>query len=163
APEPARRPTANRGRVPSLEHEQTYGGAGRRVRELDEEIERELQEALGGMSEAEMFGAPARRPAAPAGEKGKLKGKAGRVHGQDVFVDVPGGRSQGVLSLMQFPEGPPTIGQEVEVTIERVEDDLLILSRKGAAMQADWSTVAPGMIVEARVTETNKGGVAVDV
>src|SRR5206468_7931655 len=38
-----------------------------------------------------------------------------------------------------------------------------LLARQGAAQTADWSSVAVGMIVEARVTETNKGGLAVDV
>jgi small subunit ribosomal protein S1 len=82
-----------------------------------------------------------------------------------VFIDLVGGRSQGVLQLMQFPEGPPAIGQEVEVTIEGFDNanGLIILSRKGAVMQAEWSSVAEGMVVEARVTETNKGGLAVDV
>jgi predicted RNA-binding protein with RPS1 domain len=63
------------------------------------------------------------------------------------------------------PEGPPKIGQEVEVTIEGFDNanGLILLSRKGAAMTAEWSSVAEGMIVEARVTETNKGGLAVDV
>src|SRR5262249_40688606 len=40
---------------------------------------------------------------------------------------------------------------------------LLLLTRKGAAVEADWSSVAPGMTVEARVTATNKGGLAVDI
>ena len=44
----------------------------------------------------------------------RKKGKVIQVHGPDVFVDVPGGRSQGVLPLMQFPDGPPAPGTEVE-------------------------------------------------
>jgi ribosomal protein S1 len=39
----------------------------------------------------------------------------------------------------------------------------LILSRRGEAVHADWSSVAEGMTVEARVLETNKGGLSVDV
>ena len=87
------------------------------------------------------------------------------VHGSDVFLDVPGGRSQGVLSLIQFPEGVPAIGSEVDVHIEGydAQNGLLILSRLGAAVHADWSSVAPGMLVEARVTATNKGGLEVNV
>src|SRR5438445_4865520 len=67
--------------------------------------------------------------------------------------------------MVQFPEGPPTVGTEVEVHIERYDEanGLLLLSRKGAAVDADWSSVAEGMIVEARVTATNKGGLSVDV
>jgi small subunit ribosomal protein S1 len=70
-----------------------------------------------------------------------------------------------VLPIDQFPEGTPKIGQEVDVTIEGFDNanGLIILSRRGAAVHADWSSVAEGMIVEARVTETNKGGLAVDV
>src|SRR5262249_20731578 len=75
------------------------------------------------------------------------------------------GRSQGVMPIEMFEEGPPKIGDEVSVTIEGYDaaNGVLLLSRKGAAVVADWSTVAEGMVVEARVTETNKGGLAVDV
>jgi small subunit ribosomal protein S1 len=67
--------------------------------------------------------------------------------------------------LTQFPEGRPAVGAEFDVHIERYDEanGLLLLSRKGAAVQADWSSVAPGMIVEGRVTGTNKGGLTVDV
>src|SRR5262249_35196815 len=62
-------------------------------------------------------------------------------------------------------EGVPPPGTEVEVTIEGYDEanGLLLLTRKGAAVHADWSTVQIGMTVEARVTGTNKGGLAVDV
>src|SRR5262249_38018404 len=87
------------------------------------------------------------------------------VHGPDVFVDVPGGRTQGVLPLLQFPEGPPAPGTEVEIDIEGYDNanGLLLLTRKGAVQDANWESVAVGMIVEARVTATNKGGLAVEV
>src|SRR5262245_31103894 len=163
--EPAARPEPKAGRPPSLTPEQVYG-SGPRLRELDAEIEQELAEAMGGLSDTDMYGDPAkqRRAAAPA-TPGPKKGKIHSVHGPDVFVDLPGGRSQGVLSVQQFPEGVPQPGTEVEVTIEGYDhaNGLLVLSRKGAAMEADWSTVAVNMIVEARVTATNKGGLSVDV
>jgi small subunit ribosomal protein S1 len=142
-------------------------GAGPNLRDLDAEIERELQEALGGLTPKDIYtDEPAQQRAPqPAAEPGRKKGKVIRVHGPDVFVQVPGGRSEGVLPMAQFPEGPPAPGTELDITIEGYDRDngLLLLSRKGAAMVADWSSVAEGMIVEARVTETNKGGLAVDV
>lgn len=151
--------------VPSLEGEQRYG-SGPRLKDLDAEIERELEEAMGGMSSQELLTEPARAPraAAPA-DKGAKKGRVLSVHGPDVFIDVPGGRSQGVLPLLQFPDGPPAVGSEIDVTIEGYDagNGLLLLSRRGAAMVADWSSVAEGMIVEARVTESNKGGLAVEI
>jgi small subunit ribosomal protein S1 len=164
--EPGARPPHKAGRPPALTPEQGFGGAAPRLKDLDAEIERELQEAMGGLSDKDLYGeAPRRadRSAAPAA--GGKKGRVLRVHGQDVFIDVPGGRSQGLLPITQFPEGPPAVGTEVDVHIEGYDqaNGLLLLSRQGAAVQADWSTVAPNMIVEARVTATNKGGLEVDV
>src|SRR5262249_30554787 len=163
-PEEPQRPQGH-GPVRSLENEQHYG-SGPRLKELDAEIERELQEAIGGMSEKDMYGEPGQRGQKSAGsETGKKSARVIRVHGPDIFCDVPGGRSGGVLPLLQFPEGPPAVGAEIEVTIEGYDADngLLVLSRKGAAVQADWSSVAVGMTVEARVTGVNKGGLSVDV
>jgi small subunit ribosomal protein S1 len=138
--------------------------AGPSLRELDKEIENELAAALGGFSDKDLQAERRPQQAADA-TQGRKKGKVLSVRGPDVFVEVPGGRTQGVLPVEQFPEGPPAPGAEVEVTIEGYDqaNGLLLMSRKGAAMQADWSSVAPGMIVEARVTETNKGGLTVDV
>ncbi len=154
---------SNTGSVPSLEGAQRYG-AGRRRGELDDEIERELQEAMGDANFDQLIADPnPRQQRVPSATPGRLKGKIISIHGQDVFVQVPGGRSQGILPIMQFTEGPPKIGDEVEVTIEGSQDGSLILSRKGAVMHVDWSSVANGMIVEARVIETNKGGLSVEV
>jgi small subunit ribosomal protein S1 len=152
---------------PSLEEEQRYAGRVS-VKEFDSQIESELEEAMSGMSAQDIYGEPAgqqrRKPAGEA-KPGALKGKVISVHNADVFVDVPGGRSQGVLSLIQFPEGPPAPGTEVEITIEGYDgaNGLVLLSRKGQAQEVDWSSVAQGMIVEALVTGTNKGGLSVEV
>jgi small subunit ribosomal protein S1 len=163
---PREKPPERTGKVPSLQHEQAYG-FGTKIDAFDEEMERQLQEAMSGMSDKDLYGEPARpgpRGKSPA-DAGPKKGKVFRIHGQDVFIDLPGGRTQGVLPLMQFPEGPPALGTEVEVTIQGFDgaNGVMLLSRKGAAMEADWSSVAVGMTVEARVTATNKGGLSVDV
>jgi small subunit ribosomal protein S1 len=163
APAEGKRRPFRAGKPPALKVEEVYGTSRPRLKDLDAEIEQELQEALGGFAEIDNYDkqAGSRAPAPP----GPKKGKVVRVHGQDVFVDVPGGRSQGVLSADQFSEGVPPPGTEVEVTIEGYDEanGLLLLTRKGAAVHADWSTVQIGMTVEARVTGTNKGGLAVDV
>lgn len=155
--------------MPSLEEQMRFS-SGPKLKELDDEIAGELEAALGGMSEKDLFAADTSRtvrqqaggkPATP----GRQQGTVLSIHGKDVFVDVPGGRSQGVLPLEQFPDGPPEIGTKVDISIEGYDgaNGLLLLSRKGAAVHADWSTVAEGMVVEARVIETNKGGLTVDV
>lgn len=130
-------------------------------------LDREVEAAMGGLSDKDIYGelSPGGRKPAPSAEGGRKKGKVLQVRGNDVFVEVPGGRSEGVLPILQFPDGPPAIGSEVEIHIEGYDaaNGLLRLTRLGAAMVADWSSVAVGMTVEARVTATNKGGLSVEV
>jgi small subunit ribosomal protein S1 len=134
---------------------------------VDADIEKELEAALSGWDNKSLYGEPpsatGRPHAGPADSR--KKGKVIAVRGDDVFVDV-GGRSQGVMSAIQFTEGTPAVGQDVDVTIEGYDpaNGLLILSRQGAAARnVDWTSVAPGMVVEARVTGSNKGGLQVEV
>lgn len=161
----------NAGKVPQLDSRDLSYGFGQPKSDFDaameDALEADLREAMGGISDADMrqlYGeAPRRQRRDPAAKNAPRKGKVISVRGKDVFVDV-GGRSQGVMTLQQFPDGPPEVGAEVEVYIEGAHPDgLLLLTREGAAVEADWSSVAVGMIVEARVTGTNKGGLAVDV
>jgi small subunit ribosomal protein S1 len=151
--------------VPAITDEQVLG-VPPKLRDLDAEIESELEAALAGFpGEDLLVPEPKQSQAdAPAGNQRK-KGKVLTVHGPDVFIDVPGGRSQGVLPLDQFPDGAPAPGTEVEFHIEGYDraNGLLLLSREGAAVHADWSSIAEGMTVEARVTAVNKGGLEVDV
>src|SRR5437899_6715891 len=133
---PQRKPAFKPGPVPTISDEQAFGTPPK-LRDLDAEIAGELEAAMAGFSEQELLTEEPRRAkdAAPA-EQGRKKGKVMSIHGPDVFIDVPGGRSQGVLPLMQFPEGAPAIGAEVEVHIEGYDraNGLLLLSRKGAAV-----------------------------
>jgi small subunit ribosomal protein S1 len=151
--------------VPAITDQQAFG-APPRLQDLDKEIADELEQALGGLSDKDIFaGEKKQDKGAAPGESQRKKGKVFRVHGPDVFIDLPGGRSQGLLPVLQFPEGAPAIGTEVEVAIEGYDsaNGLLILSRRGAAVHADWSSIAENMTVEARVTAVNKGGLEVDV
>ncbi|MSR32968.1 MAG: S1 RNA-binding domain-containing protein [Gemmataceae bacterium] len=168
---PKPRPNYNMGRagkVFDLQHTQNYGGGvGGGAREWDDQIEKELAEAMAGMTESDLLGgepAPKRTKGQPT--PATKTGKVFRIHDQDVFIELPGGRTQGLLSILQFPEGKPEIGMDVEVKIEGFDgqNGLLLLSRKGAVVSnASWDTVAVGMVVEARVTGVNKGGLEVDV
>ena len=160
-----RGPSARQNPVPVVD-EIRQMSAPPRLRDLDKEIEGELEAAMGGLSGKELYGEEPDKGAKPgSGEAGGKKGKVIAIHGPDVFVDVPGGRSQGVLPMTQFPDGPPALGSEWDIHIEGYDsaNGLLILTRRGSAVEADWSTIAAGMTVEARVTGTNKGGLEVDV
>jgi small subunit ribosomal protein S1 len=91
-------------------------------------------------------------------------GRVLMIRREDVFVEL-GGREQGLLALKQFDE-PPEVGSEVEVRVVRFnrEDGLYELARSGAAASiGDWSDLEEGMLVEARVTGHNTGGLECDV
>jgi small subunit ribosomal protein S1 len=151
--------------VMSLEDELRYK-AGPNLKDLDAEIADELEAALGGTGVKDLLAAEtSQQVRAQTADHGRKQGRVVAIHGGDVFVDVPGGRSPGVLPIDQFADAPPKVGDTVEVSIEGYDqaNGLLILTRLGAAVVADWNTVAEGMIVEARVLETNKGGLSVDV
>lgn len=134
---------------------------------LDADIEAELAAALGGADLSTELGS-AETQQKPAGLAGAINLPAGRkrgtvlsLRGKDVFIDVPGGRSQGVLPIMQFEGKTPLVGDVVEFSIERYDgsNGLLILTMTGAAQAvSDWSSVALHMIVEVKCTGVNKNG-----
>jgi small subunit ribosomal protein S1 len=136
--------------------------------DVSEELQAEIDAALGGMSLDDVI-AGAAPPAAtgatasPAGAElepdSRLTGHVLSVHGPDVFVGL-GGRNQGVLPLAQFAE-PPAVGTPLQVVVNGLnrEDELYTLSLPGGPVNVeDWSQVSQGTLVEARVTGHNKGG-----
>ncbi|HEX4607572.1 MAG TPA: S1 RNA-binding domain-containing protein, partial [Urbifossiella sp.] len=147
-------------------------GAKPNNRELDKLIEDEMAQAMAGfdvsatVAQAETQQKP--KAAGTAQAKGRKVGVIVGVHGKDVFVEVPGGRSQGVLPIQQFEGRTPVIGESVEFDIERYDaaNGLLVLTREGSAqVVTDWSQVTYGMVVEAKVTGTNKNktGLTIEV
>jgi small subunit ribosomal protein S1 len=81
------------------------------------------------------------------------------IHGDDVFFTL-GGKNQGIASLRSFAE-PPEIGAVVDVVVTgfNAEDQLYSLAVAGGAIVAgDWTDIAEGSLVEARVTAANTGG-----
>src|SRR3954447_20461583 len=72
-----------------------------KLRDLDAQIEAELQAAMEGMSDKDLYAEPkaqARRSLKDE-PKAMQTGKVISVHNADVFIDLPGGRSQGVLPM----------------------------------------------------------------
>jgi len=140
---------------------------------LSDELEQELEAALGDMSLEQIVAAEnaaANAPAPAVAEstgKGKPReqGRIVSIHNEDVFVEL-GARRQGVLQLIQFPE-PPQVGDVIEVVVTRGEneDGLLQLSLPNKAMEVggDWSALAVGTVVMAHVTGHNKGGLECQV
>ena len=161
----------NPGGAPPQLDQRDFGAFKPNNRELDKMIEDEMNAAMAGfdvsatVAQAETQQKPQAPKLRPTGRKvGVVVG----LHGKDVFVEVPGGRSQGVLPLQQFEGRTPAVGEAVEFDIERYDaaNGLLVLTREGSAqVVTDWSQVQIGMIVEAKITGTNKNktGLTVEV
>jgi small subunit ribosomal protein S1 len=132
---------------------------------LDAELQKELDEALGDMSIEQLMEQEQPEPS-PQQAGGVRKGQVVSIQGDDIFIDL-GGRSEGILPAQQWDEDEPLpeIGQLVEVTVEGFDsrEGLMTLSRKGAVMAAAWDTLEKGQVVEGRVTGMNKGGLELDI
>ncbi len=131
---------------------------------LSPELEAEFAEAVGDVPLEEMMtaAAPAARPALEPESRHTATVIA--VRRDDVFVEL-GSREQGILPLKSFAE-PPQVGQSFEVVVLRFnnEDGLYELALPGAAAEVgDWSSLAEGMLVEARITGYNAGGLECEV
>lgn len=126
-------------------------------------LDREIENALGGLSLDALYGAADKQPG-ESRSKGPRKGRIISVTPDDVMVDF-GGKSQGIAPLSTF-ETEPKVGDEMEFDVEKYDarEGLLILKRKGAAnANVSWENLEIGQIVEGMVTGTNKGGLELDV
>jgi small subunit ribosomal protein S1 len=139
-----------------------------KFRPEDSALDKEIADALAGVSMDELYGFDKARPA-EAGPPGKGKGpRRGRIISigkDDVFVDL-GGKSQGIVPIIQFDDVEPVVGAEMEFTVERYDEreGLLVLTRKGAvASNATWENLEVGQVVEGVVTGVNKGGLELQV
>jgi ribosomal protein S1 len=145
-------------------------------RQWDDELEAELEAALAGFDDANYdVSSPRRTRAAdrahvPKGGVGKEErpgtqpAKVIGVRGKSVFLDL-GAKSEGVVPVEQFGDKLPAKGDVIEVVFDRFDPDegLLLMSLKGAAVEANWENLRKGMIVEARPTKVVKGGLEVVV
>jgi len=138
---------------------------------LSAELEQELAEALGNSSLDDLLDPVGGGSTEAELEPGaSLTGRVVSAHREALFLDL-GGRRQGVLSLAAFAgaaeETPfPEPGVLVQVTVSRynADDGLYEVSLAGGATAIeDWSQVSEGMVVEARVTGHNTGGLECDV
>ena len=87
-----------------------------------------------------------------------------KVHRDQVFFALPG-QQEGVGSLRQFDE-PPELGAHMEVVVTGVsqDDGLYEVLIPGATVSvADWSDLAEGVVVEAKITGHNQGGLECEV
>ncbi|MGC4004241.1 MAG: S1 RNA-binding domain-containing protein [Pirellulales bacterium] len=133
---------------------------------MSDDLEAELAAALGEASLEEMIDKSAVATIGQSLEPDtKLTGKVLRVTPEYVFVDLPG-MNQGAIQTLLFEERVPEVGQalEVRVGLYLPDEGIYECSSGNSAMSvSDWSQVAEGMVVEAKITGHNKGGLECDV
>jgi ribosomal protein S1 len=133
---------------------------------LPPELEEELQQALGDQTLDELIAAETGGPAPPESlePESRHKARVVRIFRDDVFVEIAG-RNQGILKLQSFVE-EPQLGDEIDVVVVKfnADDGLYELTPVGASVQiGDWTDIAEGIVVDARITGHNKGGLECEV
>ena len=98
-----------------------------------------------------------------------VKGKIISVRDGDVLIDI-GYKSEGIVPVQEFNDREEEpVGQEVEVFLERLEDEhgMIVLSKRRAVQQRAWDYVVnecnEGSLVEGTIKSVVKGGFIVDV
>jgi small subunit ribosomal protein S1 len=98
-----------------------------------------------------------------------VKGKIVDVRPKEVVVDV-GYKSEGLIPIEEFSsEEAPELGQEIEVFLERMEDEngMVVLSRAKAEKMQGWERIIAlskeGDIIKGKVVRKVKGGFMVNV
>lgn len=148
--------------------------------DLDADLEKEISDALGDASIADLLAGPGGDPPSddvagsagdtspqPTEEAMQLKrGRIAAIRGDDVFVDLAGldSKLQGVVPLRQF-ERSPRLGSVMEFVVERTDEaeGVMHLSRESAVSQLSWDQLQAGSAIEARATGTNKGGLELEI
>jgi small subunit ribosomal protein S1 len=133
-------------------------------RQRSEEIEAELEAALSGVSLDDIVKADLKTDANRLENGSRHRSQVVDLHGDDVFFAL-GGKNQGVTSVRNFAE-PPKVGEMIDITITgyNSEDNLYQVSVAGGAIVAgNWSDMAEGSLVEARITGSNTGGLECQV
>ncbi len=142
---------------------------------LDDDLEREIQDALGESSLLGVGGSASSKasPKIPERAPGEdvvpepgsfADATISGVGVEDVFVEF-GPRAQGVVPAAQFGAAP-TVGETVRVYVERFDqkEGIYLCGLKRALHAASgWDTVEPGSVVNATVRAVNKGGLEVQV
>lgn len=135
-------------------------------RHVSDELEAELAEAMGDFSFNDLGGPTGGVGTTPDLIEADTRRKATvlSVNKGNVFVDL-GGRDQGMINVTQFKE-PPATGAVIDVNVGRInpEDGLYQCSVPGGRIEAgDWSQVAEGMLINVKISGSNKGGLECEV
>ena len=98
-----------------------------------------------------------------------VKGRVLQKRTNEVLIDI-GYKSEGVVSLSEFEDSEPLeVGSEVEVLLERLENDegMVVLSKEKAAQKQNWEKIVAifnnGGLITGKVKAVVKGGLMLNV
>ena len=130
--------------------------------ELDADLQREIDAALGDRSLESLIDEPGGGEAADLPPNQRM-GTIAAIHRDEAIVEFSA-KEQGVCSLEQFKE-PPRVGERrAFILASKVPgENLYRLALPGGAAKADWDSLQEGMTIEAMVTGQNKGGLELQV
>ncbi|MFM7521497.1 MAG: S1 RNA-binding domain-containing protein [Planctomycetota bacterium] len=132
---------------------------------LEDDLEADFAAAMEGIAVDDVLArAPADKVEAPLEPGTRVSGTVVSFGPDTAFLDL-GGRRQGALKLAGI-EPVPEVGAVLELSVGgRNEDDGLydVAPANRAVAVEDWSQLEAGMVVAARVTGANKGGLECDV
>jgi ribosomal protein S1 len=134
---------------------------------LDDDLEEDFEAALAGVAIDDLITAStSARADAPLEPGARLAGTVLSIGADTAFIDL-GERRQGAMKLAGLDlELVPSVGDVLQLSVGlRNDDDGLydVAFANRAVAVEDWSQLQAGMIVEARVTAANKGGLECDV
>jgi predicted RNA-binding protein with RPS1 domain len=135
---------------------------------LDDDLEADFEAALEGVAVEALLDTAADRAEKPLDPGTRVTGTVLAVGPDTAFIDL-GGRRQGAMKLAGLLDAGadlPAVGQVIEVSVgSRNEEDGLydVASANRAVAVEDWTQLQAGMVVEARVTAANKGGLECEV
>lgn len=129
--------------------------------DLQRDVNLDLDQALGSFTAEDLEAMARSGPSRPTqDEHGRISGRIVEIRGSDVLVDI-GGKSEAFLSLDEFDsDAPPAVGQVHSFLMHGVdaESGQVRLSLRQARVDADFSSLHVGDVIEARVTGVNLGG-----
>jgi small subunit ribosomal protein S1 len=134
---------------------------------LDDDLEEDFEAALAGVALDDLITAStSARADAPLEPGARVAGTVLSIGADTAFIDL-GERRQGAMKLAGLDlDLVPSVGDVLQLSVGlRNDDDGLydVAFANRAVAVEDWSQLQAGMIVAARVTAANKGGVECDV
>ncbi len=136
-------------------------------RRISDELEAEIAAAMGDLSLDEMMASEVRtseKLGQMIAPETQMSATVMKIDRENIFFAL-GSRNEGIAGMRQFRE-PPGIGQTFEVIVQKFDADegLYEVTVPGGSVQVDdWGDIADGMVVEARITGHNTGGLECEV